>query len=735
MLILPHLAIAKENQDTTNEQHVTLPTLQITEKADSLSPNQSSVKADTLQKRFIRNFEDLAKRAEPGVNFNRTNQSINIRGLEKDRVLTTVDGIRVPYLEDRVRSEKGGLDTVEFNTLSKMDIIRGANGSSNGSGSLSGSVNLYTLSPDDLLTNSKNFGTLLKTDYDTADQSYGLNAALAGRFAQTSWLIQAGKRQGHELDNKGHSNLYGNKRTEPEPNDNCQNNFLIKVKQDLGNGHQLGITGEQFTKIKEIDLRANQGTIYAVNHNDNKEKVARQRVSLDYNYRTMTADSLLDEANTVFYWQHAERVNKQQAYRTRLPIGNFMRNNQLQKDMYGSAGNLNKYINFAGINQKLTLGGEWYQINAKQTANGYDACPIFTSMPSPFDPKFRLYMACSSLDTNQSDMPKTHGQQWALYLSDQIGLANERVVITPAVRYDHYKHTPQNTSNYKAGKILNASTLKTSKDSKVSGSLDIKWRLAEEATAYARWSQGFKAPDPTELYMNFINSGVGYATLGNAKLKPEESNNFELGVNLGNDQLGGSVNFFYSKYKNFIDSIAIDNTAMQDLGLSPNIFRYGVDKWQNRNKVRIYGAETTANWQFTSNWKIWSSAAWAVGKDTQSNQYLNSVAPLTAIIGLSYLHDNWGSDLSLTTAIKRNKVENDNDLKAPGYGVLDFTTYWEPHQVKGLRLQAGVFNLLDKKYWNALNVPDVRNAGTGLQPFDYYTEPGRSMRLAVTYQY
>ena len=70
MLILPHLAIAKENQDTTNEQHVTLPTLQITEKADSLSPNQSSVKADTLQKRFIRNFEDLAKRAEPGVNFN-----------------------------------------------------------------------------------------------------------------------------------------------------------------------------------------------------------------------------------------------------------------------------------------------------------------------------------------------------------------------------------------------------------------------------------------------------------------------------------------------------------------------------------------------------------------------------------------------------------------------------------------------------------------------------------------
>lgn len=735
ILILPNLAVAQEDSKNTKDQQVTLPTLQVTEKAEDHPLNQSTVKADTLEKRFIRNFEDLAKRAEPGVNFNRANQSINIRGLEKDRVLTTVDGIRIPYLEDKIRGEKGGVDTIEFNTLSQIDIVRGSNGSTAGSGSLGGSVNLYTLNPEDLLGPNKNFGSLLKTDYDTADQSYGLNAAIAGRFAQTSWLIQAGKRQGHELDNKGHNNVYGNQRTTPEPNDNRQNNFLLKLKQDLGGGHQIGLTGEQFTKIKEVDLRTNQGTTYAVNHNDNREKVARQRVSLDYKYQTMTADSILDEANAVVYWQHAERGNKQEAYRTKLPIGNFMRNNQLQKDMYGGTGDLSKYFNLAGINQKLTLGGEWYQINAKQTANGYDGCPTFTSKPMPWDPNFGLYMACSSLDTNQSDMPKTHGQQWAFYLSDQINLVNDRLVVTPAVRYDYYKHTPQNTANYKAGKILNSSTVTTNKDSKVSGSLDIKWHIADEVTAYARWSQGFKAPDPTELYMNFINTGVGYATLGNAKLKPEESNNFELGANLGNDQRGGSVNLFYSKYKNFIDSIAVDKATMQNLGLSPSTYRYGVDRWENRNKVRIYGAEATAHWQFASNWKVWSSAAWAVGKDTQTNQYLNSVAPLTAIVGLTYQQDNWGGDLSLTTAAKRNKVENDGDFKAPGYGVMDLTAYWEPKQVRGLRLQAGIFNLMDKKYWNALNVPDSGGGPVSLQPYDYYTEPGRSLRVAVTYQY
>lgn len=98
-IVIPSLVVAKE---LPKENDLALPTLQISEKLeDQPPPNVSSIQKKTLDQRFIRNFEDLAKRAEPGINFNRTNQSINIRGLEKDRVLTTVDGIRLPYLDDR----------------------------------------------------------------------------------------------------------------------------------------------------------------------------------------------------------------------------------------------------------------------------------------------------------------------------------------------------------------------------------------------------------------------------------------------------------------------------------------------------------------------------------------------------------------------------------------------------------------------------------------------------------
>lgn len=736
-LTLPSMASAEKLANVSTSQNIELPLLQVMEKAiEDAPPNTSIVTKKELDKRFIRNFEDLAKRAEPGVNFNRVNQSINIRGLDGNRVLTTIDGIRIPYLDDRIRGEKGGVDSLDFASLSKLDIVRGVDDKQPASGGLGGNVNLFTLNPEDLLRKGKNVGGILKTDYDSSDDSFGLNLAVAARNnLGTSVLIQAGKRQGHELDNKGHNNSYGTSRTDPDPEDSKQQNFLAKLQQDLGNGHKVGITGENFAKIDDTNTKSNQGKSYAIGHNSNRESVKRQRISANYQYLTPDYNGLIDEANATLYWQHLEKADKQQAYRISAPKGNYMRNNNLQKDMYGMTGSVSKLFTTGFVNQKITVGGEWYQLNAKQKSTGYDNCPNLTTAPPPWDPNFPAYMACTNLHTNQADMPKTHGQQWAVYLADEISFNQGEFVLTPAIRYDYYRHTPQNTSSYKAGNTLANLTAERNKDHKVSGSLAGQWKVAEKATLYASWSQGFKAPDPTELYMNYINNGIGYATLGNAKLKPEESNNFELGANLGDENLGGSVSVFYSKYKNFIDTVSVDSATSTALGLNPAIYRYGVTRWENRNKVKIYGAEARSHWQFATNWKLWGSAAWAVGKDQKTNQHLNSVAPLTAIFGLGYSKNNYGGDLMLTTATKRNKVETDTDFKAPGYGVVDLTAYWEPKQVKGLRLQAGVFNLMDKKYWNALNVPDSQDSATSLQPYDFYSEPGRSFRVSATYQF
>ena len=109
---------------------------------------------------------------------------------------------------------------------------------------------------------------------------------------------------------------------------------------------------------------------------------------------------------------------------------------------------------------------------------------------------------------------------------------------------------------------------------------------------------------------------------------------------------------------------------------------------------------------------------------------------------MGYSRDVWGVDALLTTALKRNKVEYPEasatapnaDFQAPGYGVVDLMGYWRPAAVKGLQVQAGVFNLFDKKYWEAINVPTA-GAIAIPRPVDWYTEPGRSLRVSLTYQY
>jgi hemoglobin/transferrin/lactoferrin receptor protein len=412
------------------------------------------------------------------------------------------------------------------------------------------------------------------------------------------------------------------------------------------------------------------------------------------------------------------------------PSGAFGRDNQIEKELYGVSANAGKTFEIAGLPNTLTLGGELYQIDTEQVSEGYDNCPGFS-----IDPSHPMYMgpaACDFLHTNQADMPKAEGTQWALYASNEIAFADGRIKLTPGLRYDQYKQDPQATSDF-ANNInpSNDQTLSSSQDHKLSGSLLATWQVADEALLYAQWAQGFKAPDATQLYMNYGAEG-SYLRLGNADLKPEESTGYEVGAQLGNERLGGSISLFDNHYKNFIDDdVVIDAADLAAIGLSAADYPMGVTRAENRAKVQIYGAELAAHWEFVPQWKLWGSVAWANGEDRQTNQRLSSVAPITSLLGLSYSTEQYGADLMLRAATARDKVENDGDFEAPGYAVVDLSGYWQPAELKGVKFQAGLFNAFDKKYWNALNVP----TGTLVQPDDYYSEVGRNFRVSASWQY
>ncbi len=405
--------------------------------------------------------------------------------------------------------------------------------------------------------------------------------------------------------------------------------------------------------------------------------------------------------------------------------------------MFGANAEITKRLTGATVSQLWTVGGEWYGNKTEQYSSGYDNCPVIPpGTRAPMGPR-----ACDMLHTNQADVPQSKGNQWALWVQDEFSFADGRYTIVPALRYDHYEQKPQSTPGYESNP--NAGPLPpTNSGSRFSPKLLATWKAADELSLYAQYAYGFKAPSPTQLYTNYGGPGT-YLRVGNPYLKPETSKGWELGAKIGSDSLGGAVSLFDNRYQNFIDGdVPLNASSPQWQPGWTGQYPLGVTGNVNRAKVRIYGAEASAHWKFSPGWRTWGSLAWAVGKDEGTGQYLNSVAPLKAVLGVGYSRDVWGVDALLTTALKRNKVEYPEasatapnaDFQAPGYGVVDLMGYWRPAAVKGLQVQAGVFNLFDKKYGEAINVPTA-GAIAIPRPVDWYTEPGRSLRVSLTYQY
>lgn len=688
---------------------------------------------EQLDDRSIDSWEDFAKRGEPGVNFNRTNNSVNIRGMDQDRVVTRVDGIRIPWLDDGARGEKGGLDTIAFSSLSSIDVVRGAGATQ--SGSLVGYLDLRTLSPDDLLTSSQGFGALVKGSYDSADRSWGTDAALAGRLGQgdTSWLLQAGQRKGHELKNMGEKGGYGTDRDKANPEDFTQRNIMLKLQHMWNNEHKVTLSGESFRRTREIDNVRQQGTsTYPTGGNSTSNENERERIILGYGYLSSEPLSPLSAADISVFWQRSSLEAAQDATRIAAPLGPYGRSNSVEESDVGVVGKLSGYFGGLGLAHRWSAGAEWVGSKNKQSSAGYDSCTPSMSMRPP----------CAMLHTNQADVPKATGNQWALWVQDEVAWANGMYSLTPSLRFDSYRQTPESGGNYSSNSNASITSLESSSGQRLSPSLLAAYKPMDDLSFYAKYGYGYKAPNAAQLFMNYGGPGT-YLRTGNPNLKAEISRGWELGMDVGNADLGGRVSLFDNRYKDFIDQdVALTSSSP---GWNPawsGLYPMGVTGFVNRSRVRIYGAELAGHWNIDSNWYTWGSLAWSHGRDQDTGRYLNSVAPLKAILALGYRTDQWGAEAITTLAKRRTQVEYPEasppelpmaDFQAPGYGLLDLTAWWKPQMAKGLRVQAGVYNVFDKKYWNALDVP--RSSGRDVAPIDTYTQPGRSARVTLTYQY
>ncbi len=136
--------------------------------------------------------------------------------------------------------------------------------------------------------------------------------------------------------------------------------------------------------------------------------------------------------------------------------------------------------------------------------------------------------------------------------------------------------------------------------------------------------------------------------------------------------------------------------------------------------------------------------AYANGRNDDTGQPLNSVNPLTGVFGLGYDQANYGGLLSWTLVKRKTRVDDTNffapdgssaKFRTPGYGVLDLTGFYKV--TEDVTVNAGLYNLTDKKYWqwDSVRAYDGQGEAGVTQPanLDRLTMPGRNFGINVVW--
>ncbi|MFS8148267.1 TonB-dependent hemoglobin/transferrin/lactoferrin family receptor [Rhizobium sp. BR 249] len=702
-------------EDATTLQKIVVKGKRVAPGSVADTPLATEITKKQLEEKQVTNYDDIGRSVDASVNYSRADSGFNLRGLSGSRILTTIDGIPIPYISNSARqgafapaNANGGGDLFDFDSLSSLDIVRGADSSKGGSGMLGGAIVLNTLEPEDLIPEGRDWGAIVKSTYDSEDRSISGSAAAAKKIGGTSILFQGGYRKGHERDNMGDNDSYGRLRTEADPADFDQNNLLFKLRQDLEGGHRIGLTAERFRRDLKTDLRELQGGTtprnYMIDNYDGRELRDRDRVSLDYDYEAQSSDAFFSSARATLYWLDLKKEAGSRG-RTTANVA-YGRNNEIENETWGFSGTATKDFEYSGLSHSVRVGLDVGVSNWSQYSWGL--CPTATTCPAL---------------NNQAEVPDVDSQNLGLVVEDKIEIGNTGFTLTPGVRFDWFNYNPSTGGGFANNTGLTRfGDPQDRTEAGMSPKILATYDLTPDVQLYAQLAVGFRAPTVDELYSRFYNPTGRYAQLGNPDLEPEIGRGVEVGANFDTGDFTGRVAVFHTRYQNFIETV----TTRDATGFTE--FNY-----TNVSSAVISGIEASAAKTFNNGINLHASLAYAYGRNEDTGKYLRSVAPFKAIIGGGWSNDNYGFDLSSTLSAAMPDDDTATTFDAPGYGIVDLTAWWTPEQLKGLRIQGGVYNIFDQEYFNALAVRDVNlTSVTASQPQEWYSEPGRTFKVSIT---
>ncbi|MEM8885926.1 MAG: TonB-dependent hemoglobin/transferrin/lactoferrin family receptor [Planctomycetota bacterium] len=661
-------------------------TATLTERSRDLQPNSTQLKdRQQLDDVLASDIEDVL-RYLPGVTVadgTRTlGQSPNIRGLQGERVLNTIDGGRLTF-----SSAHRGRVFVEPNFLRSAEIIAGPSSALQGSNALGGAFNMRTLDPSDILRGDSIFGMQIGIGLQTVNDEFNVSPIIAGRLAREGPWNNVEYLFGYTGRFSNDIALGGNLGDIPFSALD-RNNAIAKVVWSPTSVDRLAF------RYLLFDAKGDQPRNGSVIDPDDTSNLLVDRKTRQHTYgieyeRRDASNPWVDLRANVYF--NDMRIDETVASETSPSNGQA---DKIDYDTFGV--NVYNTSDLATSNTltRFTYGVEYYRDEQEATRNG----GTFTLFP----------------DGRSNNL--------GLYAQAEIMLWDNLVTIVPGLRWDYFdlEATDQDSRNDnnlspKIGALV---------------TLDDEINLADGdyLVLAANYADGFRAPTFSELFISGTHfafpvgpppAPVGVATfIPNPDLDPETSQSAEASLRFKK----GGFRFRGVYYRTWAEDFIELQLVQPDAMLGPPFGLY-----QNRNvaNARIWGYELEVEYSFQNDFRIWGNYSYVKGTNETDDQPLATIPPDFANLGFDYTYLPAGVRAGFRVRIfDSQKRVPDGEFQSSGYTLYDLFMEWRPSGeempdwARGFRLTVSFDNLTDKAYVTYQGTP---GHGFNVSAALYYT--------------
>ena len=657
---LTFCSLALQAEETVQTSEVTVTAGRVEQQLLEVPMAVTVVTNQEIQESAARNVGELLEDI-PGVMVNNAGSQglkrVSIRGEDTFRTLTLIDGQKI----SEQKSMSGASILIDPSSIERIEVIKGPASVLYGSDALGGVVNIITKKGS-----KKPFEAEGSVAWNGAGHGWAETISLGGTYKGLNYHLDAGYQN------------HGNIKTPlgyQKGTDFRQKNASAFLSYDFNEHFTAGLRADTF----DSDINSSS---WEYEQDPNSEffvripKWKRDKVALFAEGKNL--NEYLTRLRWDGYWQknHKNMRNYVSQPNGRMKVvTDSLADNRIKT--YGTSLQADWQL---GESNFLITGYEFVQDQLEaDTLAKTTMVPMLNTVTNRYvKGKETTNAIFASMETSlPQDFTLNYGVRYTWVdskLSKAVGVKNG---YAPGTKYN-------NAPDDKVGQVG------SDKNSRPVFNLSLNWTGLPDTSLRAGWSQGFRVPNLQEKYL--INNMGGGTIYGNSSLKPEKSNNFEVGARYAGRAVEADFALFYNLADDYISTEHFNSRE----------YRY-----VNADKAKTFGAELSVNFKPTDHFFPYASMTWLRRKTEWGNgvsTYDSGVAGFTARYGVKtefeVFNGRWNTDTYLRskTASKSYSTSTNETTRVAGYTTLNFATTYHFGPQKRYMVSAEAINITNQLY-------------------------------------